>query len=245
MPGLQGRRDRASIARLHRQFERKPTGMSDKEHPVPTEINLHRKSRLLEVTFSDGARFRFPCEYLRVHSRAAEEVTSDTPVVGKENVNIDSIEPQGNYAIRIVFDDGHDTTAFSWETLYDLGKNQEKHWQEYLERVKAAGYRREHDQPGPVASEEMTLKVLYFNYLVNKLGKQEEMVKLPRKLAPDVESFLKVLARRKLDRGYLLDPDTVRVTVNRQFAELFTRLEDGDEVGIVPNSPTPPPPPKS
>lgn len=218
--------------------------MSEHDHPVPTEINLHRKSRILAVTFSDGASFRFPCEYLRVHSRAAEEVTSDAPVVGKENVNIDSIEPQGNYAIRIVFDDGHDTTAFSWETLYDLGTNQEKYWQEYLEKVKAAGYRREHDEPGPAASEEMTLEVLYFNYLVNKLGKQQEQVKVPRKLAPDVESFLKILARRKLDRGYLLDPDTVRVTVNRQFAEPFTRLEDGDEVGIVPNSPTPPPPPK-
>jgi DUF971 family protein/molybdopterin converting factor small subunit len=218
--------------------------MSEHEHPVPTEINLHRKSRILAVTFSDGASFRFPCEYLRVHSRAAEEVTSDAPVVGRENVNIDHIEPQGNYAIRIVFDDGHDTTAFSWETLYDLGVNQEKYWQEYLARVKSTGYQREHDEPGPTTSEEMTLEVLYFNYLVNKLGKQQEQVKVPRKLAPDVQSFLEVLARRKLDRGYLLAPDTVRVTVNRQFAEPFTRLEDGDEVGIVPNSPTPPPPPK-
>ncbi len=214
--------------------------MSEKEHPVPTEINLHRKSRLLEITFSDGRRFRFPCEFLRVHSRAAEEVTRDAPVVGKEKVNIDSIEPQGNYAIRIVFDDGHDTTAFSWETLYDLGVNQEKYWQAYLERVKAAGYQRGSDDE----SDEITLRVLYFNYLVNKLGKQEETVKLPRRLAPDVESFLKVLARRKLDRGYLLAPETVRVTVNRQFAEPFTKLEDGDEVGIVPNSPTPPPPPR-
>lgn len=236
--------DRASIPAL-RKCQRKPVEpMSENEHPIPTEINLHRKSRLLSVTFSDGASFQFPCEYLRVHSRAAEEVTRGDPVVGKEQVNIDSIEPQGNYAIRIVFDDGHDTTAFSWETLYDLGVNQEKYWQEYLEQVKAAGHERRDDASSSAESEEMTIEVLYFNYLVNKLGKQQEQVKMPRKLAPDVQSFLKVLARRKLDRGYLLDPDTVRVTVNRQFAEPFTRLEDGDEVGIVPNSPTPPPPPK-
>ena len=218
--------------------------MSENEHPIPTEINLHRKSRLLNVTFSDGTAFRFPCEYLRVHSRAAEEMSGGQPVVGKEKVNIDRIEPQGNYAIRIVFDDGHDTGAFSWETLYDLGINQEKYWQEYLERVKASGYERASDEAGPASSEEMTLNVLYFNYLVNKLGKQQEQVKVPRKLAADVDSFLKILARRKLERGYLLDPETVRVTVNRQFAEPFTRLEDGDEVGIVPNSPTPPPPPR-
>ncbi len=218
--------------------------MSENEHPIPTEINLHRKSRILSVTFSDGASFQFPCEYLRVHSRAAEEVTRDAPVVGKENVNIDRIEPQGNYAIRIVFDDGHDTTAFSWETLYDLGVNQEKYWQAYLDKVKAAGHQRASDEPGPAGGDQITLRVLYFNYLVNKLGKQEETVTVPRKLAPDVAGLLKVLARRKLDRGYLLDPDTLRVTVNRQFAEPFTRLEDGDEVGIVPNSPTPPPPPR-
>ena len=214
--------------------------MSEESHPIPVEINLHRKSRLLKITFSDGARFQYPCEYLRVHSRAAEEVTSDAPVVGKEEVNIDRIEPQGNYAIRVVFDDGHDTTAFSWETLYDLGKHRDTYWKRYLERVEAAGYQRK----TPEENEELTLRVLYFNYLVNKLGKQEETVKVPRKLVSDVTSFLKVLARRKLDRGYLLDPEHVRVTVNRQFAEPFTRLEDGDEVGIVPNSPMPPAPPK-
>ncbi|HID49117.1 MAG TPA: DUF971 domain-containing protein, partial [Chromatiales bacterium] len=184
-----------------------------------------------------------PCEYLRVHSRAAEVTTSATPETGKEQVNIDRIEPQGNYAIRIVFDDGHDTGAFSWETLYDLGINQEKYWQDYLQRLAEAGHTREEQRGSPQAKQEMTISVMYFNYLVNELGKQQEQVKVPLSAAADVDSFLRLLARRKLERGYLLAPETVRVTVNRQFAEPFTRLEDGDEVGIVPNSPNPPPPP--
>ncbi|HSO79647.1 MAG TPA: gamma-butyrobetaine hydroxylase-like domain-containing protein, partial [Chromatiaceae bacterium] len=73
---------------------------------LPTEINLHAKSRLLSIVFSDGARFQLPCEYLRVFSKAAGP---DTLVTGKEAVNIERIDPQGQYAIRILFDDGHDT----------------------------------------------------------------------------------------------------------------------------------------
>ena len=103
--------------------------------PIPTEINLHRKSRLLGISFSDGRSFSLPCEYLRVNSHAAEVTTRGTPETGKENVNIDRIEPQGSYAIRIAFDDGHDTGIYSWETLYDLGVNQEKYWQECLDRL--------------------------------------------------------------------------------------------------------------
>ncbi|WP_456404740.1 MoaD/ThiS family protein [Thiolapillus sp.] len=85
---------------------------------------------------------------------------------------------------------------------------------------------------------------MYFNYLVNKLGIQEENISLPANRVTNVRELLKILALRKLERGYLLAEDNVRVTVNRQFAEPFTRLEDGDEIGIVPNSPNPPAPPK-
>ena len=83
------------------------------QHPLPTDIQLHQQSRILEIVYNDGARFRLPCEYLRVFSRAAEVRLLDQPVTGKEGVNIERIDPQGQYAIRIVFDDGHDTGIYS------------------------------------------------------------------------------------------------------------------------------------
>jgi DUF971 family protein len=112
----------------------------------PTEIRLHQTSRLLEVAFEDGARFQLPCEYLRVFSPSAE-VRGHGPgsgvlVTGKEKVNITAIEPVGNYAVRLVFDDGHSTGLYSWNILYDLGANQEPNWQDYLRRLAEAGYQR-------------------------------------------------------------------------------------------------------
>ena len=216
--------------------------MSDKQqHPTPVEINLHRKSRILSLSFSDGKEFRYPCEYLRVYSRAAEVKASDTPETGKEDVNIDSIEPQGSYAIRIVFDDGHDTGIYSWESLYDLGINMEKYWQDYLDRLAAAGYSRKEGSADGV-KRQLTLNIMYFSYLVNMLGLQTETITAPPSVV-DVESLLAWLAKIKRDRGYLLATDNVRTTVNKQFAELFTKLDSGDEIGIIPNSPNPPKPP--
>jgi len=215
----------------------------NKEHPVPTEISLHRKSRLLKIAFSDGQSFLLPCEYLRVHSRAAEEVTRDAPVTGKEDVNIDSIEPQGSYALRIVFDDGHDTSIYSWETLYELGVNQERNWNAYLEGLAAAGYTRSGQKTGGDAAEERVITVLYFNYLANMMRRESEDVSPPDSVQ-DVQGLLQWLQRIKAERGYLLDPEHVRITVNKQFAEPFTRLTSGDEVAIVPNSPNPPAPPR-
>lgn len=107
---------------------------------LPTEINLHAKSRLLSIVFSDGARFQLPCEYLRVFSKAAGP---DTLVTGKEAVNIERIDPQGQYAIRILFDDGHDTGIYSWDLLYDYGVNQDTMWRDYLKRLQEAGASRE------------------------------------------------------------------------------------------------------
>jgi DUF971 family protein len=113
----------------------------------PTDIRLHQKSRALEIVFDDQHRFRLPCEYLRVYSPSAE-VQGHGPgqevlQVGKENVNIVNIEPVGNYAVRLFFDDGHDTGLYSWEWLYHLGVNQERLWSDYLQRLQAAGYKRE------------------------------------------------------------------------------------------------------
>jgi len=109
---------------------------------IPTEIQLHQKSRILEVAFDDGLRFEFPCEFLRVYSPSAEVVGhgpgTEVLQVGKEDVNISAIEPVGNYAVRLVFDDNHDSGLYSWEHLHDLGVNKEAKWKDYLERLDAA-----------------------------------------------------------------------------------------------------------
>ena len=112
----------------------------------PTDIKLHQVSRILEISFEDGAHFKLPCEYLRVFSPSAE-VRGHGPgqevlQTGKENVNIKAIEPIGNYAIKLVFTDGHDTGLYSWDILYELGVNQKQNWQHYLQRLAAAGYTR-------------------------------------------------------------------------------------------------------
>lgn len=113
--------------------------------PVPTELNLHQRSKTLEIAFSDGARFNLPCEYLRVYSPSAEVRChgpgEGTLQVGKEDVNITRIEPVGNYAVVLHFDDEHDTGIYAWETLYELGANYEEYWREYLEALKAAGHK--------------------------------------------------------------------------------------------------------
>lgn len=113
----------------------------------PTEIKLHQSSRMLEVAFEDGARFQLPCEYLRVFSPSAE-VRGHGPgpgvlVTGKEAVNISAIEPVGNYAVKLVFDDGHATGLYSWTVLHDLGLNQDSNWQDYLRRLAEVGYQRQ------------------------------------------------------------------------------------------------------
>ena len=119
--------------------------------PKPTDITLHKKSRTLEVAFDSGERFVMPCEYLRVHSPSAE-VQGHGPgervlVAGKRDVDISAIEPVGNYAVLLRFSDGHATGIFSWETLYDLGINQETNWQSYLEALEKNQLSREPKSP--------------------------------------------------------------------------------------------------
>ena len=113
--------------------------------PRPTELNLHQKSRLLEISYADGESFELSYEFLRVHSPSAE-VQGHGPgqgvlQMGKENVTILQVEPVGSYAIQPSFDDGHDTGVYSWETLYDMCKNKDKYWQEYLQKLAAAGHK--------------------------------------------------------------------------------------------------------
>lgn len=117
----------------------------------PTEIKLHKQSHLLEIGFDNGDSFQLGCEFLRVYSPSAE-VQGHGPgqqvlQYGKERVNIWAIEPVGNYAVVLKFDDGHDTGIYSWDLLYELGINQEKYWQSYLDRLKEAGYQRKEIAP--------------------------------------------------------------------------------------------------
>ena len=110
------------------------------------EISLHQQSRVLEVCFSDKRTYRLDCEYLRVHSPSAEVMGhgpgQGTLQLGKEDVNIVAIEPVGNYAVKLVFDDGHDSGLYSWDYLYDLARHHDQYWQNYLDRLAAAGHQR-------------------------------------------------------------------------------------------------------
>lgn len=113
----------------------------------PTEIKLHQQSRMLEIAYSDGANYQLPYEYLRVYSPSAD-VSGHGPgqevlQVGKKDVGVSEIIPVGSYAVQINFDDGHDTGLYTWEYLYKLGKNQAALWQDYLDRLAAAGASRE------------------------------------------------------------------------------------------------------
>lgn len=128
--------------------------MSRPSTPQPTALTLHQQSRVLEIGFSDGAVFRLPYELLRVYSPSAE-VRGHGPgqevlQTGKRQVEIVDIEPVGHYAIQPSFSDGHNTGLYTWEMLYDLGVNQDACWQDYLDRVQAAGVDR--DAPMPQAA---------------------------------------------------------------------------------------------
>jgi len=127
----------------------------DTNTPRPTEIKLHQKSQVLEISFADGKTFQLPCEFLRVYSPSAD-VRGHGPgqevlQVGKKDVEITHIEPVGTYAIQPTFSDGHSTGIYSWDVLYDYGLRQEEMWRHYLKRLEEAGASRE---PGPAPFEQ-------------------------------------------------------------------------------------------
>ncbi|NCF26425.1 MAG: DUF971 domain-containing protein [Gammaproteobacteria bacterium] len=113
---------------------------------VPTEISYHKKSRVLDIAFGDDGPFRLTAEFLRVHSPSAEVrghgPGQDVLQIGKEDVGIDRIEPVGNYAVRLYFDDGHDTGLYSWQELQRFCSHNEELWADYLSRLAAAGHLR-------------------------------------------------------------------------------------------------------
>lgn len=117
------------------------------ESPQPESVNLHQKSGILEINFSDGQNFELSCEFLRVYSPSAE-VKGHGPgqsvlQTGKENVSIKEIEPVGHYAVKLIFDDGHDTGLYSWAYLYELGENKVALWKDYLQGLSDAGHQRQ------------------------------------------------------------------------------------------------------
>lgn len=121
--------------------------MSDTKSPIPISINLKKKSRMVSIIFDDGSEFDLSCEFLRVHSPSAE-VRGHGPgqeflQTGKENIEISEIEPVGNYAVKLVFSDGHDSGLYSWDYLYDLGVNRDRYWQKYVDALQRTGHRRD------------------------------------------------------------------------------------------------------
>ena len=120
--------------------------------PQPTDLTLHQTSRVLEIAFDDGARFRIPFELLRVYSPSAEVQGhgpgQETLQTGKRDVVIDTIEPVGHYAVQPRFSDGHESGIFTWEYLYRLGAGQDELWQRYLDRLAEAGV----DRDAPMAA---------------------------------------------------------------------------------------------
>ena len=114
---------------------------------TPLEIRLRTKSRLLAVRFDDDSEFEYSFEYLRAHSPSAE-VKGHGPgqevlQTGKENVVLQKIEPVGHYAVRLIFDDGHDSGLYTWQYLHELGQQKESNWRSYLDRLAAAGNARQ------------------------------------------------------------------------------------------------------
>ena len=115
--------------------------------PIPCDIKLHTQSKSLELIYSDAERYQLSCEYLRVYSPSAE-VRGHGPgqevlQTGKIHITIDAINPTGNYALQLVFSDGHDTGIFSWDYFYRLCSNKEAWWQDYLDRLTEAGANRD------------------------------------------------------------------------------------------------------
>lgn len=114
---------------------------------IPSEIKLHQKSRVLELSYPDGQHFELSCEYLRVYTPSAEArghgPGQETLQVGKRDVTIERLEPVGNYAVQPFFSDGHDSGIYSWDLLYRLATHRDELWQSYLDSVEAAGASRD------------------------------------------------------------------------------------------------------
>jgi DUF971 family protein len=127
---------------------------SNTDVPNPTELTVRKQSRVLEIAFDDGSTFSLPFEFLRVYSPSAEVrghgAGQEVLQTGKRDVLLNALEPVGNYAVQPHFSDGHNSGIYSWEYLHWLGTNQAKLWEEYLQRLEAAGHTRESGRDAPM-----------------------------------------------------------------------------------------------
>ncbi len=117
------------------------------DYPIPVNLRLHRRSRVLEIDYPGGEAHKLDCEYLRISSPSAEVrghgSGNEILQTGKRQVSITAIEPVGNYGVKLVFDDGHDTGIYSWAFLYDLCVNRERYWNRYMQLMEEAGASRD------------------------------------------------------------------------------------------------------
>lgn len=193
---------------------------------VPTQIKLHQKSRLLEVHFNDQTSYKLPCEYLRVFSPSAEVKAAKNrgeTIVGKERVSIDSIDPVGQYAVRLIFDDGHDSGIYSWKTLKNLGENYSNYWQDYVQQLAQLQTR--------IKQAEGKIRVLFFVGLVDEVGCDNLELDLGDE-TKTVEDVVKLLRQRF--ESSLLQTELVTITVNKQFVQASHKIYPGDEIALVP-----------
>ncbi len=193
---------------------------------TPTHIALHQQSRELEIHFSDGGQYHLPCEYLRVFSPSAEVKAAKNRgeiVRGKQDVNINAIEPMGSYAVRIIFDDGHDSGVYSWSTLKQLSEQYEDNWQQYQHEASQLDD----------ASSERRVKVLFFVGLVELLGTESLELELDDAIQ-NVSELIDNLIAKGEKWAQALDKQRLTITVNKQFSSLDQKLFNGDEVALVP-----------
>jgi DUF971 family protein/molybdopterin converting factor small subunit len=195
---------------------------------IPTHIALHQQSRELEIHFSDDGQYHLPCEYLRVFSPSAEVKAAKNRgeiIRGKKEVNINAIEPMGSYAIRIIFDDGHDSGVYSWSTLKLLSEQFEDNWKQYQQQLSQL----------EEASSERRVKVLFFIGLVELLGTESLMLELDDDIQ-NISQLIDQLTAKGENWTQALDKQKLTITVNKQFSSLDQVLFDGDEVALVPKA---------
>ena len=193
---------------------------------APTQIKLHQQSRLLEIHFDDRTSYKLPCEYLRVYSPSAEVRAAKNRgecIVGKELVTINSIDPVGQYAVRLVFDDGHDSGIYSWKTLKHLGENYSNYWQDYVQqRAQISAGNQQTDGK---------IRVLFFGGLANEVG-LENFELDPGAETKTVEDVVNQLGEKF--PSSLLRCELLTITINKQFVQPSQLVNAGDEIALVP-----------
>ncbi|WP_025769654.1 gamma-butyrobetaine hydroxylase-like domain-containing protein [Thioalkalivibrio sp. HK1] len=213
----------------------------DIDKGLPKEIRLDRKRRILSIEFADATGYELPFEYLRIFSPADDtgpglrhRGSGIDLLVGKENVMIESVEPVGGYAVRLRFDDGHDTGVYSFDTLCRLGRDRDRNQAHYLDQLERAGHSRPRTWDTP-EDDWVEIKILYFATVAEALDRLSEEILLPDGIHT-VDALLEWLRERGDPWTSVLHPDRVQVSVNRRFSLLATRLLDGDEVAITPST---------